>query len=115
MPDDLLPDYVKVEGEAAKQGVTYLSADGSEIFNLGQKQIRYKTSEQHDILAQFQIADVRRALLSVPALTASGHEVVFEKRGGTIAHPEGKRTIKFRRQGGIYVLDMYVAPFQRQG
>ena len=42
MPDDLLPDYVKEDGEAVKQGVTYLSADGGEIPNLGQKRIRTK-------------------------------------------------------------------------
>ena len=92
-----------------------MTADGNEIPNLGELDLAFRTKEGHRCGIKFQVADVRRALLSVPSLTASGHEVTFEKGGGTIIHPEGKKTIQFRRQGGVYVLDMFVAPFQRQG
>ena len=35
--------------------------------------------------------------------------------GGAIPRPGGKRAVEFRRRGGVYVLDMWVAPFQRKG
>ena len=115
MPDRLLPDHAVVEGEAKRQGVAYTTADGSKIPNLGEKKVAYKTFEGHSACSMFQIADVRRAFLSVPRLTASGHDVKFQDKGGVISHPERQEVIHFKRQGGLYILDMWVAPFQRQG
>ena len=115
MANDLLPDYIAGENEAMRQGVTYLTADGGEIPNQGEKSVRYKTTEGHEVMSCFQVADVRKPLLSVPSLTAAGHDVVFHKRGGTITHPKGDRKMHFRRQGGVYILDMWAPPFQRQG
>ena len=115
MPDNQVPDYAVREGEARKQGVTYTTADGGELPNMGEKQVQYRTFEGHTLSSLFQVADVRKPLLSVPSLTSSGHDVVFNKRGGTITHPKGDRTMRFRRQGGVYILDMWVPPFQRQG
>ena len=115
MPYRLLPDHAVVEGEATRQGVACTTADGGEIPNLGEKKVAYKTFEGHSACSMFQIADVRRALLSVPRLTASGHDVKFQDEGCVISHPERKEAIHFKRQGGLYILDMWVVSFQRQG
>ena len=115
MPAGLLPDHTAVEGEAKRQGVSYTTADGGEIPNLGEKAVAYKTFEGHSVRSVFQVADVRRPLLSVPRLTASGHDVKFHDQGGVITHPDRKGAIGFKRRGGLFILDMWVAPFARQG
>ena len=115
MPDDLLPDHVAVEGEAKRQGVSYMTADGGELPNQGEKRVVYKTAEGHHLCSLFQVADVRKPLLSVPSLTNSGHTVTFMAKGGTIVHPGNKKTVHFHKRGGVYVLDMFVPPFTRQG
>ena len=115
MPDSLLPSHTATEGEAKRLGVTYTTADGGEIPNLGEKKVSYKTFEGHSVCSIFQVADVRRPLLSVHRLTSSGYNVRFSEQGGTITHPDRKGAIGFKRRGGLYILDMWVAPFQRQG
>ena len=82
---------------------------------MGEKKVSYKTFEGHSACSVFQVADVRRPLLSVPRLTSTGHSVRFNEQGGTITHPGRKGAISFKRRGGLYILDMWVAPFRRQG
>ena len=55
-----------------------------------------------------------RPLLSVTALTAKGNSVAFNDQGGVIIGKDGKR-MTFKKESGVYVLEMYVAPFPGQG
>ena len=93
----------------------YSTADGGEIANLGEQNIRFQTQEGHRCGMTFQVADVKRPLLSVPALAARGNRVTFDNTGGTIIGPKGDQKVRFHTRRGVYVLDLYVAPFQGQG
>ena len=115
LPPNLLPDMEAKEGEAAKKGVKYMTADGNEIPNLGEFDLPFRTYEGHKCGIKFQLADVKRPLLSVTALTSKGNTVTFSETGGKIVSPDGKQNIGFHRQQGVYVLEVYVPPFQRQG
>ena len=115
LPPDLLPDYEIQEGEARKNGVKYMTADGNEIPNLGELDVPFRTYEGHKCGIKFQLADVKRPLLSVTALTAKGNRVSFHSTGGTIVSQDGKQKIDFKKQQGVYVLEVYVPPFQGQG
>ena len=48
------------------------------------------------------------------ALTAKGNSVAFNDQGGVIIGEDGKR-MTFKKESGVYVLEMYVAPFPGQG
>ena len=115
IPTQLLDDYPVTEGEAAKAGVKYTAADGGEVFNLGEQYVPFRTQEGHSAKVCFQVTDVRRPLLSVAALTAKGNTVNFGNFGGSIRSSNGKKVMNFRKQQGVYVLDMWIPPFQRQG
>ena len=115
LPADILPDYEPVEGEARKKNVMYMTADGHEMPNFGEKFIPFKTFEGHEAGIKFQVADVRRPLLSVTAMTAQGNSVFFHEDGGTIVSKDGSKQIDFHRQDGVYVLNVWVAPFPGQG
>ena len=60
------------------------------------------------------MCDVSRPSLSVIALTAKGNTVAFNDHGGTIVGKDGKR-MAFKKENGVYILEMYVAPFPGQG
>ena len=115
IPVGLLEDYDVVEGDGKKAGVVYMTADGGEIPNLGEQRVDFKTHEGHEGAIDFQVADVKRPLLSVTAVTKRGNKVTFDESGGTITNPSGDRRIRFHRRAGVYVLDLWVLPFRRQG
>ena len=115
IPSGLLEDYDVIEGEAKRNGTVYMSADGGEIPNMGEQKVPFKTFEGFDGQVDFQVADVQRPLLSVTSMTGKGSRVEFDDHGGHIVSSDGKRRIRFHRRGGVYVLDLWVPPFQRQG
>ena len=110
LPATVLEDYPVVAG-TAKNGVRYMTADGNELPDLGTKQIPFRTREGHDCGVNWQIADIQRPLLSVTTLTAAGNQIRFDKDGGTITTKDGKKTMQFYCQNGVYVLDLWVLPF----
>ena len=71
--------------------------------------------EGHNCGIKFQLADVNRPLLSVAAMTGRGNKVAFHDLGGTITRQDGKREIDFKKQNGVYILTVYVPPFQGRG
>ena len=115
IPPDLPPDYQVVEGEGKKQNVKYITADGNELSNLGEMDVPFRTREGYKCGIKFQICDVHRPLLSLTALTARGNRVNFHENGGSIKSQDGKQTIHFTRENGVYILTLYVPPFQGPG
>ena len=82
-------------GEGVKQGVTYTSADGGEIPNLGERRWEVATREGHDGVFRLQVAKVMKPLLAVTQVTAMGNEVNFYEKWGEIVHKESGRRIRF--------------------
>ena len=110
LPCNVLDDYPIIDG-SAKENVKYMTADGNELNDLGARQIPFKTREGHECAVKWQVADIHRPLLSVTTLTAAGNKILFDKDGGIIITSDGKRTMRFFRQNGVYVLDLWVPPF----
>ena len=71
----------------------------------------------------FQVARVNKALGSVSKIVANGNRVIFDPNGSFIENVWTKDRIWMREDNGVYVLDMIVAPpeknvksgFTRQG
>ena len=114
IPLGLLPDFDIKEGEAKRNNVRYTTADGNELPNLGEICLPFRTKEGHKCGVTFQVCDVSRPLLSVTALTAKGNVVAFHDHGSTITGKDGKK-MSFRKESGVYILEMYVAPFPGPG
>ena len=56
----------------------------------------------------FQIADVRRPRCAVAKLCDRGNRVVFDHRGGAVQNLRTGNITRFRREGGIYILDLWL-------
>ena len=94
----------------------YTTADGSKVYNEGQREMYLATMDGKSLRKMtFQVGEVSKALGSVSQMVDNGNRVVFEldNSGYDVSYIENKQTqdrIWLRRENGVYVLDMVVAP-----
>ena len=96
------------QGASALAGVHYVSADGGEIPNEGEMDVNMVTEEKHEAGMTWQVADIKRPLLSVPAMTKTGHEVRFRERDGEIMNKKTRKMIRFVKKGDLYVVTIWM-------
>ena len=115
--------HIPVQPSAGSQvGQEYLSASNDLIPNLGEQLLPVITEAGKEGVVRYQIAEVSRPLSSVSEICDAGgpqgQQVVFGKNGGVIVNMETGQETPFKREEGIYVLEMWVKPpadFQRRG
>ena len=100
----------------------YKMADGSTIYNKGEKVFRAATDECRAFKVRTQVADVDTALLSVAQVVDRGGRVVFDRSGSYIETRDDQGNarrdhLEYRR--GTYVMRLWVprdqsTPFQGQ-
>ena len=94
----------------------YTTADGTKVYNEGQRQLLMCTPDGRSTRKMtFQVAKVNKALGSVSQMVDSQHRVIFDSDdyGRDISYIENKKSgekMWLRRENGVYVLDMLVAP-----
>ena len=105
--------------KGSTSGVKYVAANGKEMSNMGEQNIKVITEEGNGCNLHMQVTDVRRALMSVSRICDAGHEVRFGKCGGEIVHIESGQVTKFRRVDDVYRLKVNLVDeqqvFARQG
>ena len=113
-----------VESNGSLNGMTYHTADGTRIPNLGQKTLETVSKDGSTQLSQtFQVADMSGPLVSVGELADAGNlVVVFGRKGGFIVNPDTGRRLNFQREHGVYKLNTWsqepvssTSVFSRQG
>jgi hypothetical protein len=88
-------------------GAAFVAADGGKIDNQGEALLNLITMDSkgsgHAVRANFQIADVTRALWSVGLICDSGLQVKFAAMTASILDPSGKEICHFERKHGLYI------------
>ena len=56
----------------------------------------------------FQVSAVNKILASVAGICDNGNTVVFTSQGGIIKNTKTGRETRFRGQGNVYVMDIWV-------
>ena len=106
------PDYEVMESPGSRNGQRYVSASGDEIENEGEQILEAVTLDGTPWTQKYQSAEVSRPLNSITEICDAGDHrgqlVVFSKWGGVIYNPDGKKTIPFSREDGIYVMETWV-------
>ena len=100
----------------------YKMADGSTIYNKGEKLFRAATDECRAFKVRTQVADVDTALLSVAQVVDRGGRVVFDQKGSYIETKDEHGTVRrdhLEHRRGTYVMRLWVprdqsTPFQGQ-
>jgi hypothetical protein len=108
LPERWLPCIKMEESPGSKAGKKYLSATGQEIPNLGQKAIVGKTREGQARGIVFQVAPVRKPLMSVAKMNEAGNDVNLTGARPHILNTKTKQITDLRREGKTFILDLWV-------
>ena len=111
LPMDWFKNYPTRPSDGSKRGQWWHAANGGRIFNLGEKKL-HLLSVDGDVsrTMNFQVADVGKALGSVAKIVQNGTRIVFDPAGSYIERLVDGKRLWMREAGGVYVLDMWVAP-----
>ena len=116
------PEIPVEPSPGSQRGLTYGCAGGKEIPNEGQQRLPLVTCSGNKAGLTFQVAEVSKNLASVSKVCDMGNRVIFGKGGGVIQNLHSGIITPVRRQGGIYILDLWLdrqqgrnGPFPRQG
>ena len=102
-----MPGYKVVPSQLSKLGAAFVAADGGKIDNQGEALLSLITKDSggvgHAVKANFQIADVTRALWSVGLICDSGLQVTFAAMSASISDKSGREICHFVRRHGLYI------------
>ncbi len=110
--------HVKIRPSArSKAGKGFVSATGQPIKNHGEQNITLMTNQGQMRRIVFQVANVRRPLVSVKRVVQAGNSVHLTGDGPYIMNIATKEKTYLRCEGGLYLLDLWVRKpgFPRQG
>ena len=103
-------NYEMKESEGSKTGEFYQTADGTPIYNQGEKTLMLVNAEGQARAMTFQCAEVSKALGSVSKICSNGNRVVFDDDGSYIENKVSGERLWLVQKNGVYVLDMKIAP-----
>ena len=115
-PKDMLVNEPVIEGQAKKNGVKHVAANGARMENQGEKRVRFKTSGSGMMNSiTLQVTDVGKPLAAVSRILDKGNTVVFsrgaagERQGRTSATIRlGRRPSSRRRRCKVLWHYMYI-------
>ena len=122
-PPGLCPLYPVVPSAGSMAGQEYMSASNDLIPNLGEQVLDVVLDGGQESQIKYQIAEVSRPLNSISEICDAGGDhgqmVIFGRSGGAVVNLRTGEQTPFKREEGIYCLDVWVKPkaagFQRQG
>ena len=117
IPPNWLPQFPKVKGVAATEGIGYIAANGERIPNEGEQRVSFVTREGQKKGIVFQVAPVNKPLGSVSKIVHKGHRVVFDDGPGAsyILNKQTGQKTELTERNGVYVLDAWTPAFGRPG
>ena len=102
----------------SEDGEYFRAANGSKIYNKGQKSVSMMTREGIWRCMRFTVCDVSKALGSVSQMCRAGHIVVFNppwhEDGSYVQHLDTGENMWLEETNGLYVLNAKVAPKEWQ-
>ena len=117
-------DYKVHETAASRAGGMFVAADGGRIPNRGEQRVNVAVETGDLCKVVFNDARVTDPILSVAQLNDSGHDVMYQKKGGYIEHLKTGQRVRMYRREGVYWVKLKVLPpddgdrassFHRQG
>ena len=89
-------------------GRHYVTASGNRIKDRGEKKVQFTTTTGKRRTIKFRSSAVVKPLISVGRLVAAGCQVNLNNSNPHVVLKWSKEKIPVRRQGGVYVLDLWV-------
>ena len=109
-------DLIKTPQSEAQE--FFRAANGKKIYNEGKKLVSVMAKEGAMRDLNFTVCSITKPLGSMSQMCRAGNRVVFNppwsKEGSYIEHEESGERLWLEEQGGLYVLQVKVAPRDKQ-
>ena len=102
------PDHKVHETAASRAGGMFVAADGRKIPNRGEQRVKVQVETGDNCLVVFNDAPVTDPILCVAQLNDSGHDVMYQKRGGYIEHLKTWLRVRMYRREGVYWIKLKI-------
>ena len=105
---DTVPHVPIRPSAGSKRGQNFVSACGQKRANEGEQLLQGYTDQGEEADMLMQITDVKKSLFSVKKICDRGNRVVFGRGGGVIHNLATNKLTPFRKQGGVYMMDLWI-------
>ena len=105
MPETMFP-RVKIERKTTPK--KFVTANGEQIKDLGEKTIPFKTNEGVQRCITFRSASVVNPLISMQKVVQAGNTVVLDEKNPHIRNTRDGTVIKLDVNNGVYTMDMWI-------
>ena len=108
MPKSMFPEICIEVTERSKNGNMFKGPGREHIKNFGQQVMSVRTPEGFVRKSTWQVADMRRPLLSASHIIQAGNDLFIGKNEAYIMNRKRKEKLVLRKEGNVYVLDLFV-------
>ena len=113
-PKSVCTEYPLEATSMSQSGVGFKGANGSHIKHYGQRRFRVKTSAGSNMTTTWEVADVRKPLISASLLLERGHKLALDEKP-RIQRKNGDG-IPLERTGSLFAERLWIPKgFHRQG
>ena len=99
--------HVKLSATRRSEGIGFRGAGGERIRNHGHRKFKVRMTDGHVAGSTWQVADVKRPLMSVAKMVATGNRVHFDCKDPMSVRPKGD-VILLRKARNVFVIDLWV-------
>ena len=119
LPADVCTHVQLTPTDRSKAGIGFRGAGGDRIRNHGQREFRVRMHDGMCAKSTWQVADVKRPLMSVGKMIAAGNQVHLDAKNPRVVRPKGG-VVPLRKAGNVFLIDLWVkadaqSGFARQG
>ena len=100
--------------ERSIAGIGFRGAGGDRICNHGQREIKVKMADGKKGNSTWQVADVKRPLMSVAKMISAGNQVHLDGSNPRVVRPKGD-VIPLRKTGNVFLMDLWVKNTKQVG
>ena len=114
LPKPVCTEYSLEATSKSQSGVGFKGANGSHIKHCGQRRFRVKTSAGSNMNTTWEVADVRKPLISGSRLLERGHKLVLDEKPRIQC--KNRDTIPLERTGSLFAVRLWLPKvFHREG
>ena len=106
LPKSVCSEYPLEATSKSQSGDGFKGANGSHIKHFGQRRLRVKTSAGSNMNTTWEVADVRKPLISASRLLDRGHKLVSDEKS-RIQCKNGD-TIPLERTGSLFAVRLWI-------
>ena len=114
LPKSVCTEYPLEATSKSQSGIGFKGGNGSRIKHYGQRRFRVKTSAGYNMNTTWEVADVRKPLISASRLLERGRKLVLDEK--LRIQCKSGDTIPLERTGSLFAVRLWIPKgFRRQG